>query len=57
MKTTLFTKELNFFLGVKRKAENAMPTVYDGTASQVPSQPMTNKILNRKEPGGSGVKR
>ena len=56
MKTTFFTKEL-IFLGVKRKAENAMPTVYDGTASQVPSQPMTNKILNRKEPGGSGVKR
>ena len=47
---------MSFFSGVKRKADNAMPTVYDGTASQVPSQPMT-KILNRKEPGGSGVKR
>ena len=42
--------------GVKRKAENAMPTVFDGTSiSQLPPNTSMSKIPGRRDSAGPTV--
>ena len=43
--------------GVKRKAENAMPTVFDGTTSisQLPANTSMSKVPGRRDSAGPTV--
>ena len=48
---------LSYFSGLKRKAENMLPSEFDGSISQMSTPSSTPKISTRRESGQPATKK